>query len=111
MPSCRQTAALVTLLVLAVAVPSCSRPPASSTASLPRTADGKPDLQGIWQVRNRAAADLEDHVARYGMPAGQGVVQGGPIPYQPWAAAKKIENARNRLTADPRAGCQMRAGR
>ena len=61
--------------------------------SIPRTADGKPDLSGIWQVHNRAAADLEDHVARYGMPAGKGVVQGGPIPYQPWAAKKKIENA------------------
>ena len=86
---------------------SCSRSPASSTPSIPRTADGKPDLHGIWQVRNRAAADLEDHVARHGSPAGKGVVQGGPIPYQPWAAAKKMENAKNRLTADPLANCYM----
>ena len=41
----------------------------------------------------------------YGSPAGKGVVQGGPIPYQPWAAAKKMENATNRLTADPLANC------
>jgi hypothetical protein len=50
--------------VLALAGASCSRSSSSSNASIPRTADGKPDLQGIWQVRNRAAADLEDYVAR-----------------------------------------------
>src|SRR3954470_14923457 len=47
--------------------------PASPGNTLPRTADGKPNLQGIWQVRNRASYDLQDHAARYGMPAGHGV--------------------------------------
>jgi len=70
-----------------------------------RTADGKPNFQGIWQVRNRAAYDLQDHAARHGMPAGKGVVEGGVIPYQPWAAAKKLENFANRQTADPLAKC------
>ncbi len=60
---------------------------------LPRTADGKPNLQGIWQVRGKAAADLK------------GIVEGGEIPYQPWAAAKKLENFTNRLTADPVGKC------
>jgi hypothetical protein len=112
------------LLVLAVFTASClparpiglalgpqAAPPAArSTASdrtLPRTADGKPNLQGIWQVRNRAAYDLQDHHARHGMPAGKGVVDGGEIPYQPWAAAKKLENFTNRQTADPLAKCYM----
>ena len=98
---------LVGFLLISAALISCSRSPASSAGSIPRTAAGKPDLSGIWQVRNRAAADLEDHVARHQAPAGKGVVQGGPIPYQPWAAAKKIENARNRATADPLATCYM----
>ena len=75
--------------------------------TIPRTADGKPNLQGIWQVRNRAAYDLQDHAASYGMPAGKGVVEGGEIPYQPWAAAKKQENFANRQTADPLAQCYM----
>src|SRR5215470_6366202 len=74
---------------------------------MPRTADGKPNLQGIWQVRNRASYDLQDYGARYGMPAGKGVVEGGEIPYQPWAAAKKNENYKNRQTADPLAQCYM----
>src|SRR5687767_1520853 len=69
--------------------------------------DGRPDLQGIWQVRNRAAYDLQDHAARHGMPAGKGVVEGGEIPYQPWAAAKKLENLANRQTADPLGQCYM----
>jgi hypothetical protein len=75
--------------------------------TIPRTADGKPNLQGIWQVRNRAAYDLQDHAARSGMPAGKGVVEGGEIPYQPWAAAKKNENYAKRQTADPLAQCFM----
>jgi hypothetical protein len=76
-----------------------------SVGALPRTADGKPNFQGIWQVRGRAAYDLEDHAARDGMPAGRSVVEGGKIPYQPSAAAKKLENYTNRKTADPLAKC------
>src|SRR5687767_597821 len=76
-----------------------------SARALPRTADGKPNFQGIWQVRNRAAYDLQDHAARDGMPAGSSVVEGGVIPYQPWAASKKLENFNTRKTADPLANC------
>jgi hypothetical protein len=107
MHSRSQTVTCVGILILSTAFISCSRSAQSSNTSLPRTADGKPDLSGIWQVHNRAAADLEDHVARFDLPAGKGVVQGGPIPYQEWAAKKKIENAKNRLTADPLANCYL----
>jgi hypothetical protein len=41
------------------------------------------------------------------MPAGTGVVQGGMIPYQDWAAAKRIENGANRQSADPLANCYL----
>ena len=74
---------------------------------LPRTADGKPNLEGIWQASSTAAADLEDHAARYSMLAGRSVVAGGEIPYQSWAAAKKAENFQNRQKADPLAQCYM----
>jgi hypothetical protein len=97
------------------ATPAASAPPAPATvtsstparpsAAVPRTADGKPDLQGIWQVRNRAAYGLEDHVARLGMLPGRGVVEGGTIPYQPAAAAKRAQNFATRATADPLNNC------
>jgi hypothetical protein len=77
------------------------------SAAIPRMPDGRPNLQGIWQVRNRASYDLQDHVARYGMPAGRSVVEGGVIPYQPWAAKKKAENFVARATADPLSHCYL----
>ena len=75
------------------------------SAAVPRTADGKPDLSGIWQVLNIAAWDIQDHAASLGVPGGQGVVEGNEIPYQPWALARKRENYANRRTADPETKC------
>jgi hypothetical protein len=71
----------------------------------PRTPEGKPSFNGIWQAVNAAHWDLEDHSARPGVPAGWGVVEGGEIPYQPWADAKRKENYANRETADPERRC------
>jgi hypothetical protein len=93
--------------VIGVTLAVGSSAAAQVRSAVPRTADGKPDLQGIWQVRNRAAHDLEDHVSRHGMPAGRSVVESVRIPYQPWAAAKKQENFASRATADPVAQCYM----
>jgi hypothetical protein len=73
----------------------------------PRTADGQPDIQGIWQVLNTAAWDLEDHAATLGVPAGHGVVEGGAIPYLPSALARKQDNARQRATLDPERKCYL----
>jgi len=99
----------VALLVVAVVATSCA--PSGSTgdapSAIPRTANGRPNLQGIWQARNAAAADLLDHAARHEMRPGRSVVDGNEIPYQPWAAAKKVENAANRATTDPLAKCNM----
>jgi len=74
---------------------------------LPRTASGRPDLQGIWQASNRAAVDVEDHVARWGMPAGRRVVDGGEIPYRDWARARQRQNFLERATADPLNRCYL----
>jgi len=80
---------------------------AAANYTPPRTADGQPDLQGIWQVRNTANSDIQAHGAAYRIPAGFGVVEGNEIPYQPWALAKKQENFKNRLTEDPLEKCYL----
>src|SRR4029450_11189484 len=84
MPSRSSAATAAFLIALIFSALSCGRPQqaVSSGGSIPRTADGKPNFQGIWQVRNRAAYDLLDYAARHEMPAGQSVVEGGEIPYQ-----------------------------
>ncbi len=80
---------------------------ATQPQTLPRTADGKPDLQGIWQASGSAGADLQDHAASLNMPAGRSVVAGGAIPYQAWAAKKKAENFQNRQKEDPYLKCWL----
>ena len=83
----------------------------------PRSADGKPNLNGIWQALNEASWDIEGHAAAPGLvtalgaaaavPPGLGIVEGGPIPYQPAAAARKKENFEKRLTLDPEIKCYL----
>src|SRR5205085_12032189 len=68
---------------------------------VPRAPDGKPDFSGVWQVLSTAASDLEDHNGALGVHAGLGVVEGGQIPYQPSALAKKKENFQRRDANDP----------
>src|SRR5262249_2267921 len=90
---CVLAAAIFLALELSVA--------AQSPAALPRTTDGKPNLNGIWQVLNTAAWDIQDHGGELGIPPGLGVVEGGEIPYQSQALAKKEQNRSKRITADP----------
>src|SRR5215467_9150821 len=83
----------------------------------PQTADGKPDLNGIWQAINTANWDIQDHAVRMGpvvglgaafsVPAGRGVVEGNEIPYLPAAAEKKKANANSWLTSDPEVKCYL----
>jgi hypothetical protein len=73
----------------------------------PRTAAGHPDLQGIWQAVNAAVWNVEDHSASDGVPAGEGVVEGGSIPYRPEALAQRDRHRANRVAADPEAKCHM----
>jgi hypothetical protein len=88
-----------------------------------------PDLNGIWQAVNSASWDLEAHAAGSSPfpallgaigaePAGDSVVEGGRIPYQPWARDKQKENFEKRFThptslqlnettGDPEAKCYL----
>ena len=99
-------AGVVVLLALAIA-PRPSAQSAAPAGAIPRDAWGRPNFHGIWQAQNAAGANLEDHMARLGMPAGRSVVEGGAIPYQPWARKQQQENFAARATADPLNNCYM----
>ena len=101
---------LVVVLVVAGAIctPESARAQATGGGAAytpPRTTFGHPDLQGIWQVMNTAAWDIQDHNASLGVPAGKGVVEGNEIPYQPWALDKKKQNYESRAKLDPESRC------
>jgi hypothetical protein len=106
--------AIATVGVLVVVTTASAQTPAYRA---PRTSDGKPNLNGIWQALNTAYWDVEPHSAgpsvvrelgaSGAVPAGLGVVEGGEIPYKPEALAKKKENLANRLKLDPEIKCYL----
>ena len=90
----------------APAAPAAATSPAPGARILPRTADGKPNLQGIWQVRNRAAYGLEYHNASEGILPGKSVLVGDTaIPYTPAALKTRNENYEKRAELDPFNNC------
>lgn len=123
------------ILMLGAFMAIAARPGTAQTATayraprLPGTT--QPDLNGIWQALTTAHDDLEEHEAqprvrhagaRPGQPAvpaasvlalgtlgvvagGMSVVDGGTIPYQRWAAAKRKDNFENSLARDPEVKC------
>jgi hypothetical protein len=81
--------------------------PLQAAAPLKRTADGKPDLTGLWMAFTLAAWDVEDHPAAYGIPAGKGIVVGASkIPYQDWALEKRTALMKD-ASNDPQAHCHL----
>jgi len=90
---------------------------AEDGSALPRTHDGRPDLNGIWQALGPAHWNIEAHSAYRGpaatsgaldaAPAGLGVVIGGGIPYRPVARQQQQLNFSNRGTADPLNRCYL----
>jgi hypothetical protein len=121
----RSRSAFAAMLILGVV------PLAGQAYRAPRTPDGKPDLNGIWQALNEANYDLEAHMARPAMalragPYGQvpaaavvalgavgsvppslGVVEGGEIPYKPGALATRKQNQADWINRDPEVKCYL----
>src|SRR6266566_5295991 len=101
-------------VLLLATMPAAGQTPAYRA---PRTADGKPNLSGIWQANNTADWDLQGHAAAKGpvpslgaafsAPPGLSVVEGDTIPYLPAAAAKKKENQANWVKLDPEIKCLL----
>src|SRR5882672_695593 len=104
-------------VVLFSAMPSNGQTSPATTSRIPRMPDGKPNFTGLWQTLGTAYWDIRDHSTQPGpfsqlgatgaVPAGQGIVEGGEIPYTPAAKAKRDDNARNHLTLDPEVKCYM----
>ena len=104
------SAAAAAIAVSSLALmPAIAQTPAGagSTYRGPRAADGKPNLNGIWQALSTAHWNLEAHTADDGIPAGQSVVEGNEIPYQPAALAQRRKNFETRTTADPLTKCHL----
>ena len=103
-----------------LALAGCTPPPAASAEvgfTVPRTPDGDPDFNGIWQALGTAHWDLEDHAASQGaapvlgalgaIPAGRSVVVGGTIPYQDEARPQRDANRADWVKLDPAVKCYM----
>jgi hypothetical protein len=111
-----------------LALPVAGQGPSSG---VPRLANGKPDLNGIWQALNEANFDIQMHAARpamalragpYGpvpaapvvafgavgaVPPGVGVVEGDELPYKPEMLATRKANQENWLSRDPEIKCYL----
>ncbi len=104
---------------------------ALAQAEIPRTASGRPDMNGIWQALGNAHWNIEPHQASSALqtrpgplgpvpaeevvalgalgavPSHWGIVEGGEIPYLPEAREMRNDNRENYLDRDPAIKCYM----
>jgi hypothetical protein len=108
---------IAAVAALFIAMPGKGHAQGATASPIPRMADGKPNFTGLWQTLGSANVDIRDHSPQPGpffqlgalgaTPAGEGIVEGGEIPYTPVAAARQQENFQNRWKEDPEVKCYM----
>ena len=90
---------------------------APAKSAVPRAANGKPDLTGVWQAGSTRRGTWEEANTGTGL-GGTGIDPTAPVapastdrqtrepaPYQPWAVPKVLESFNNRAIDDPLARC------
>ncbi len=117
MQSRRKSLSIITSRLAWVALVAVPLAAQTTAFKPPRTADGKPNLNGIWQALNTANWDLQAHAAAQGpvyslaaefaVPPGPGVVEGNDIPYLPSMLEKRKHNLENRFVDDPEIKCYL----
>ncbi|MEO8100347.1 MAG: hypothetical protein ABI811_21790 [Acidobacteriota bacterium] len=98
-------------------IPGQAQQAKAAAYKVPRTKDGKPNLNGVWMSNGMANWDLEPHGSGpsvdpklgsiYAVPPSVGFVVGGQIPYKPAALEQKKKNFAARAKDDPEAKCYM----
>ena len=134
MPSFERTPTRILARVAACALAVLAVSPLwvdAQQGAIPRTASGRPDMNGLWQALGNAHWDIEAHVARPALamqpgpvvpvpanevlafgaagsvPSHWGSVVGGEIPYLPQALERRDENRENWLERDPEIKCYL----
>ena len=84
--------------------------PSTAPASVRRTADGRPDLNGVYEPDHGGANwGIEAHPQEVLTPGGRGIVidpPDGKLPFQPWAREERAaRNSSLRGYDDPTAHC------
>jgi hypothetical protein len=94
-------ASWILTVVAGAMIAGAARPAIAQAYTPPRTADGQPDLQGIWEVKTSPDKDIEKAKGLIVEP------KNGKIPYLPAALAQRKQNEKNSATEDPVNKCYM----